>query len=30
MRVEDIVLITEEGAEILTKFPRDLFEIEVK
>lgn len=29
MRVEDIVLITEDGAEILTKFPRDLFEIEV-
>lgn len=29
MRVEDIILITENGAEILTKFPRDLFEIEV-
>ncbi len=30
MRVEDIVLITEDGAEFLTNFPRDLFEIEVK
>ena len=30
MRVEDIVLITETGAEILTNFPRDLFEIELK
>ncbi len=29
MRVEDIILITETGAEILTNFPRDLFEIEV-
>ncbi|MDO4198563.1 MAG: Xaa-Pro peptidase family protein [Erysipelotrichaceae bacterium] len=29
MRVEDIVLITETGAEILTNFPRDLFEIDV-
>ncbi len=30
MRVEDIVLITEDGAEFLTKFPRDLFEVEAK
>ena len=30
MRVEDIVLITETGAEILTNFLRDLFEIELK
>jgi len=30
MRVEDIILITETGAEILTRFPRDLFEIELK
>ena len=29
MRVEDIILITETGAEILTDFPRDLFEIEL-
>lgn len=29
MRVEDIILITETGAEILTEFPRDLFEIEL-
>ena len=27
MRVEDMILITEDGAESLTKFPRDLFEI---
>ena len=27
MRVEDMVLVTETGAESLTKFPRDLFEI---
>lgn len=27
MRVEDMVLVTEDGAESLTKFPRDLFEI---
>ena len=27
MRVEDMILITENGAESLTKFPRDLFEI---
>lgn len=29
MRVEDIILITETGAEILTNFPRDIFEIEL-
>ena len=27
MRVEDMILVTEDGAESLTKFPRDLFEI---
>lgn len=27
MRVEDMVLVTETGAESLTKFPRDLFEV---
>ncbi|MBQ1325342.1 MAG: M24 family metallopeptidase, partial [Solobacterium sp.] len=27
MRVEDMILITETGAESLTRFPRDLFEI---
>ncbi|MBR2739179.1 MAG: aminopeptidase P family protein [Oscillospiraceae bacterium] len=27
MRVEDMVLVTEDGAESLTQFPRDLFEI---
>ncbi len=27
MRVEDMVLVTEDGAEFLTNFPRDLFEI---
>lgn len=27
MRVEDMVLVTETGAEALTKFPRDLFEL---
>ena len=27
MRVEDMILITETGAEFLTEFPRDLFEI---
>jgi Xaa-Pro dipeptidase len=27
MRVEDMILITEDGAEFLTNFPRDLFEI---
>ena len=27
MRVEDMVLVTEDGAESLSKFPRDLFEI---
>jgi Xaa-Pro aminopeptidase len=26
MRVEDIILVTETGAEFLTNFPRDLFE----
>ncbi|MDD5791071.1 MAG: Xaa-Pro peptidase family protein [Erysipelotrichaceae bacterium] len=30
MRVEDIVLITEDGAEILTNFDRKLFEIELE
>lgn len=29
-RVEDMILITEEGAVSLSEFPRDLFEIEVK
>lgn len=29
MRVEDMILITETGAESLTQFPRDLFEIEL-
>ncbi len=28
MRVEDMILVTETGAESLTKFPRDLFEID--
>lgn len=28
MRVEDMILVTENGAEFLTKFPRDLFEID--
>ncbi len=28
MRVEDMILVTEEGAEFLTNFPRDLFEID--
>ena len=28
MRVEDMILITEDGAVSLTKFPRDLFEID--
>jgi Xaa-Pro aminopeptidase len=27
MRVEDMILVTEDGAESLTQFPRDLFEI---
>ena len=27
MRVEDMILVTEDRAESLTKFPRDLFEI---
>ena len=27
MRVEDMILVTEDGAEFLTNFPRDLFEI---
>ena len=27
MRVEDMILVTETGAESLTNFPRDLFEI---
>ncbi len=27
MRVEDMVLVTETGAESLTKFPRDIFEV---
>jgi len=27
MRVEDIILVTEDGAEFLTNFPRDMFEI---
>lgn len=29
MRVEDMVLVTEDGAKFLTNFPRDLFEIEL-
>lgn len=29
MRVEDMILVTEYGAEFLTNFPRDLFEIEL-
>ena len=29
MRVEDMILVTEDGAEFLTNFPRDLFEIDV-
>jgi len=29
-RVEDMILITEDGAVSLTQFPRDLFEVEVK
>jgi len=29
MRVEDIILVTENGAELLTNFPRDLFEIKL-
>lgn len=29
MRVEDMILVTEDGAEFLTNFPRDLFEIEL-
>ena len=29
MRVEDMVLVTEDGAVSLTQFPRDLFEIEL-
>ena len=28
MRVEDMILVTEDGAEFLTNFPRDLFEID--
>ena len=28
MRVEDMILVTETGAEFLTNFPRDLFEID--
>ena len=28
MRVEDMILVTEDGAKFLTNFPRDLFEIE--
>ena len=27
MRVEDMILVTEDGAEFLTNFPRDLFEL---
>jgi len=27
MRVEDMILITEDGAESLSKFPRDMFEL---
>ncbi len=29
MRVEDMILVTENGAKFLTNFPRDLFEIEL-
>ena len=29
MRVEDMILVTEGGAEFLTNFPRDLFEIDL-
>ena len=29
MRVEDMILVTEDGAEFLTNFPRDLFEIDL-
>ena len=29
MRVEDMILVTKDGAEFLTNFPRDLFEIEL-
>ena len=29
MRVEDMILVTEDGAEFLTNFPRELFEIEL-
>lgn len=29
MRVEDMILVTEDGAKFLTNFPRDLFEIEL-
>ena len=28
MRVEDMILVTEDGAQFLTNFPRDLFEID--
>ena len=28
MRVEDMILVTEDGAEFLTNFDRDLFEID--
>lgn len=28
MRVEDMILVTQDGAEFLTNFPRDLFEID--
>ena len=28
MRVEDMILVTENGAEFLTNFPRDLFEVD--
>ena len=29
MRVEDMILVTEDGAKFLTNFPRDLFEIDL-
>lgn len=29
MRVEDMILVTEDGVEFLTNFPRDLFEIDL-